>query len=219
MLRTWARKRESKLSHSREGFAFIIDGVLEVERLGKRYGSRWVFRNLAFRLERGDRLVVVGRNGAGKSTLLKVLAGLLPPSEGTVTLPKGDARQTVALSALDQALYPQLSLAEHLQLAADLRGCDARVEELIELVDLPHARNLPASQLSTGMRARVRMALAVQARPAVLLLDEPGASLDEAGRALIDRIVIEQTAHGCLIVATNEPQERRLATLELELAA
>jgi ABC-type multidrug transport system ATPase subunit len=178
-----------------------------------------VFRNLAFRLERGDRLVVVGRNGAGKSTLLKVLAGLLPPSEGTIALPEGDSRLTIALSALDQALYPQLSFVEHLELAADLRGCEARTDELIELVDLNHARSLPTSQLSTGMRARVRMALAVQARPQVLLLDEPGASLDEAGRALIDQIVVQQTAHGCLIVATNEPQERRLATLELELAA
>lgn len=193
--------------------------MLEVERLGKRYGSRWVFRGLAFRLERGDRLVVVGRNGAGKSTLLKVLAGLLPPSEGSVILPEGDARQTIALSALDQALYPQLTFAEHLQLAADLRGCEARTDELIDMVDLRAARNLPASQLSTGMRARVRMALAIQARPAVLLLDEPGASLDEAGRALVDLIAQAQAEHGCLIVATNEPQERRLATLELELAA
>lgn len=198
---------------------FIIGMVLEVERLGKRYGSRWVFRNLAFRLEKGDRLVVVGRNGAGKSTLLKVLAGLVPPSEGMIALPEGDARLTVALSALDQALYPQLSFAEHLRLSADLRGCEPRIEELIELVDLRTARNLPAAQLSTGMRARVRMALAIQARPAVLLLDEPGASLDEAGRALVDQIAQAQAENGCLIVATNEPQERRLATLELELAA
>ncbi|MGV3614502.1 MAG: ABC transporter ATP-binding protein [Fimbriimonas sp.] len=193
--------------------------MLEVDRLGKRYGSRWVFRGLSFRLEVGDRLVVLGRNGSGKSTLLKVLAGLIPLTEGAVTLPEGDARRTVALSALDQALYPQLSFAEHLRLAADLRGCDSRTDELIDFVGLREARDLPTAQMSTGMRARVRMALAVQARPGVLLLDEPGASLDEAGRALVERIVEAQTRYGCLVVATNEPQERRLATLELELAA
>ena len=193
--------------------------MLEVDRLGKRYGGRWVFRALSFRLDVGDRLVVVGRNGSGKSTLLKILAGLIPTSEGTVALPEGDPRQTVALSALDQALYPQLSFAEHLRLAADLRGCDAREQELIDFVGLAPARNLPSAQLSTGMRARVRMALAVQANPKVLLLDEPGASLDEDGRALVAQIADAQAKRGCLVVATNEPQERRLATLELELEA
>jgi ABC-type multidrug transport system ATPase subunit len=187
--------------------------------LGKRYGGRWIFRGLSFRLDVGDRLVVLGRNGSGKSTLLRTLAGLVTPSEGRVHLPKGDSRRTLALSALDQALYPQLSFVEHLRFAADLRDCDPREDELIDLVELRHARDVPASQLSTGMRARVRMALAVQARPSVLLLDEPGASLDEAGRALVDRLAEEQAARGVLIVATNEPQERRLATLELELAA
>ncbi len=196
-----------------------METVLRVEGLGKRYGGRWVFRGLAFSLEPGDRLVVLGRNGSGKSTLLRVLAGLIPANEGKIKLPPGDPRTTVAISALDQALYPQLSFAEHLRLAADLRGCEAREDELIEMVGLGEARDLPSGQLSTGMRARVRMALAIQPRPALLLLDEPGASLDEAGRTLVSEIAEEQAKQGILIVATNESQERRLATLELELAA
>lgn len=191
--------------------------MLGVNQLGKRYGNRWLFRGITFSLGIGDRLVVLGRNGAGKSTLLKLLAGLVPAQEGTITLPNGDPRSTIGYSALDQALYPHLSFAEHLDLTANLRGCEARISELIERVGLVSSKDLPCSQLSTGMRARVRLALAIQSRPLVLLLDEPGASLDEAGRALIESVVGEQTERGCLILATNDPQERRLANCELDL--
>jgi ABC-type multidrug transport system ATPase subunit len=191
--------------------------VLRVEGLGKRYGSRWVFRGLSFQLETGDRLLVTGRNGAGKSTLLKTIAGLLAPSAGTVELPDGDSRIAVGLSALEQALYPQLTLLEHLKFAADLRGCPAREEELLDLIGLGYARNFPASQLSTGMKGRLKLALAIQAKPKLLLLDEPGAGLDEAGRALVETIAIDQATRGSLVLATNDPAEGRLANIELAL--
>src|SRR4051812_2389442 len=93
--------------------------VLAVSGLGKRYGDRWLFRNLTFNLKQGDALVVLGRNGAGKSTLLRAIAGLLVPSEGSVTADVPDTRTGVALSALEMSLYPALTLREHLRLAAD----------------------------------------------------------------------------------------------------
>jgi len=192
--------------------------VLKVEGLGKRFGSRWIFRGISFQLDAGDRLVILGRNGAGKSTLLKAIAGLTRPSEGKVTLPSGDVRLIVGLSALEQSLYPNLSVAEHLQLTADLRGCEPRTEELLDRIGLGYAKSFMASELSTGMKARLKMALAIQSRPAALLLDEPGAGLDEHGRSLVESIAHEQTERGCLIIATNDPTERRLANLELELA-
>jgi ABC-type multidrug transport system ATPase subunit len=190
--------------------------VLRVEGLGKRYESRWIFRGLAFSLGAGDRLVVLGRNGAGKSTLLRTLAGLVQPSEGRVELPP-EPRRSLGFSGLEQALYPQLTVDEHLNLAAELRDCDARADELLDQVELAYARELPASKLSTGMKARLKLALAIQPRPQVLLLDEPGASLDEQGRGIVEAVCAEQASRGCLIVATNDPTERRLANLELRL--
>ncbi|CAN5675825.1 heme ABC exporter ATP-binding protein CcmA [soil metagenome] len=187
--------------------------MLTVEGLGKRYGPRWIFRHIAFELKQGERLVVVGRNGAGKSTLLRCLAGLIPRTEGKVTLP-GDPRVTLGVSALDQALYADLNASEHLYLAGDLRGVPARSDELLAKVDLA---DMPVREMSTGMRARLRMALAIQAEPFALLLDEPGASLDEPGRKLVADIADEQAARGCLILATNDPRERRFADFELEL--
>lgn len=191
--------------------------LMRVEGLGKRYGRRWLFRDVTFDLERGQRLAIVGHNGSGKSTMLRLLAGLLSPTEGRVHPPEGDARTSLGYAALEMALYSALTVDEHLRLSAELRGCDARADELLETVGLSYARSLPAGQLSTGMKARLKLAMAVQPRPTVLLLDEPGAALDEQGRALVRRIADEQTQRGALVVATNDPQERSLATHELVL--
>ena len=192
--------------------------MLRVDRLGKKYGGRWIFRGLSIELGQGDRLVILGRNGSGKSTLLRTIAGLTAKTEGTVSLPDGDPRWTLGLCALEQSVYGQLTISEHLQLTADLRGCPPRTDELLEKVNLGYARSMPASQLSTGMKARLKLAMAIQSNPLALLLDEPGAGLDEEGRNLVDLITSEQADRGCLIVATNDPLERRLANLELQLA-
>lgn len=187
------------------------------ENLGKRYGDRWLFRRLDFRVSPGECLVLLGRNGSGKSTLLKMLAGVAPPTEGQVVRPE-DVRLQLGYSALDQAVYPTLTVGEHLELAADLRGCAARTSELLDEVGLAYASDFPARTLSTGMRARLKLALAVQAEPAVLLLDEPGAGLDAAGLATLAAVISNRVSRTAVIIATNDPAERRFATHELELA-
>jgi ABC-type multidrug transport system ATPase subunit len=191
--------------------------VLTVEGLGKRFGPRWLFRNVGFKLDVGDRLVILGRNGSGKSTLLRTISGLSAPTEGKVHIP-GDPRRTLSLASVEMSLYPSLTVAEHLEFAADLRGCPARVDELLETVGLADSRNLYSQRLSTGMKARLKLALAIQPEPSVLLLDEPGVSLDEAGRRLVEHVLEEQSSRGCAVIATNESSERRFATHELRLA-
>ena len=191
--------------------------MLEVSGLGKRYGDRWLFRNLTFTLTAGDALIVLGRNGAGKSTLLKAIAGLLIPSEGQVKANVPDTRTGLAMSALEMSLYPALTLREHLRLAGDLRGCDSREAELLSRIGLTHAAGLAASKISTGMKARLKLALAIHPNPAILILDEPGAGMDDAGKDLVQSICAEQKERGVLILATNDQREKLLGTLELEL--
>jgi len=192
--------------------------VLRVDCLGKRYADRWIFRQLNFSLNGGDALVVVGPNGSGKSTLLRIIAGLIDPTEGAIEQPQGDPRTTTGFSALDMQVYSHLTVSEHLEITARLRGI-AYDDNLLTRVGLQERKNQAAIELSSGMRARLKLALAIQSQPTLLLLDEPGAGLDETGRALLDQICEQQRQRGCLVVATNDPSERRLGTLELDLAS
>lgn len=190
--------------------------MIQCQRLGKRYGRHWLFRNLDLSVAPGDCLVILGANGSGKSTLLKVLAGVVPATEGKCDR-GADLRLTLGYAALDQPVYPVLTVAEHLELAAELRVCDARVKELLTEVELDYAKNVAGRHLSTGMRARLKFALAVQANPSAILLDEPSAGLDQRGRRVIEGMIDSRRERTAFIIATNDPDERRFATHELEL--
>jgi len=189
-----------------------------VENLGKRFANNWVFRGLTFDLNPGDALIVLGANGSGKSTLLKIVAGLLSPTEGSIQTTKDDPRTSVGLSALDMQTYAHLTVEEHIMLAAQLRGITGDAS-LLSKVGLSERKHQFAMELSSGMRARLKLGLAIQAKPKLLLLDEPGAGLDESGRNMLEQICHEQRERGCLLLATNDPNERRLRTLELNLAS
>ncbi len=193
--------------------AILQAPMLQVENLGKRFGDRILFWNLGFELKQGDRLAVLGPNGSGKSTLLKVLAGLLRPSSGSV---KVDG--PIGYSALDLALYATLTCEEHLNLIADLWGIEASYEAALKQVGLLDAAQQQAQRLSSGMRARLKLAMATLGKPPILLLDEPSASMDSEGRDVLQNICEEQTQRGILVIATNDAAERRLANLELQIA-
>lgn len=186
--------------------------ILAVENLGKRYGDRWLFQGVTFDLQTGQCLIVQGRNGSGKSTLLRLIAGLDRPTKGTIRWSHEDLRNELSLCALDQATFSALTVKEHLDLAGKMRSIDPISEELIEKVGLKDHTNHQSQQLSSGLRSRLKIALAIQSRPSLLIWDEPGVALDDAGRALIEEIVIEQKQRGALILATNDPSERRFGT-------
>lgn len=190
--------------------------MIECQDLGKRYGKRWLFRGLNFRVETGECLIVLGKNGAGKSTLLKILAGLIPPTEGKSLRPN-DPRTMIGYAALDQAVYPTLTVREHLILSGKMRGCAAREDELLEEVGLAYAASSYGKVLSSGMRARLRMALAIQAEPQLIMFDEPGAGLDESGRQVLATLIRNRQSRTAFILATNDPFERQFATHEIEL--
>jgi ABC-type multidrug transport system ATPase subunit len=189
--------------------------VISCEGLGKRYGRQWVLRRVSLELESGSCLLVTGSNGSGKSTLLKLLAGLEPASEGSVAT-TFDRRAEMGYAAADLRLYPDLSGREHVVFSSEMRGLP-RNEGLLERVGLADKADEPTGNYSTGMRVRLKLALALQGKPLALLLDEPGAGLDESGRALLDEIVAEQRGRGVVIIATNDEGERRFGDYELRL--
>lgn len=189
--------------------------LVAVEGLGRRHGSQWVLRGIEFDVQPGEVLAITGANGTGKSTLLKLVAGLLEPHEGAVILAQPDS---VGLAALDMNLYPALTAAEHIEWAGRLSGASPNAGEVLDHVGLARAAGKTPPQLSTGMRARLKLAMAMLGQPKVLLLDEPSAALDEDGRRLVDAAIARQRGIGCAILATNDRADLEWATHELVLA-
>lgn len=186
--------------------------MLDVGSLGKKYGSRWIFRGVEMSVQAGHVLAITGRNGRGKSTLLKTLAGLIEPAEGWI-----ERTDMMGYSALDLHLYPQMTPIEHLQFACSMRSVKFD-EEILDYVGMKEERSRQCGVLSTGQRARAKLALAIHHEPELLFLDEPTAALDDAGRAIVGKILADQKLRGGAVMATNDPLDLEHATHELRLA-
>jgi ABC-type multidrug transport system ATPase subunit len=188
--------------------------IVSAYRLGKRFGDRWLFRNLAFDLERGASMAVTGSNGRGKTSLLRIVAGLLRQTEGMIHAPG-----SIGIAGINTALYPELTPAEHIAFFQRLLGVQKTdPERLLEEVGLGGVR-CPARQMSTGMQMRLRLAIATVGEPELLILDEPTSGLDPEGRALVARICEAQKARGALILATNDREDLNYVEQELDLDA
>lgn len=192
--------------------------ALTVESLTKRFGSRRVVRSLSFRADGGEVVVVAGPNGSGKSTLLRMIAGLVRPGSGSIQLEidgtdhsaPASRRRAVGFASPDIAFYPELSGAENLAFFAAVRGRATEIDTapLLRRVGLLERASDPVAVYSSGMRQRLRLALATLVEPKVLLLDEPGLALDGDGGRMLQSMVEDFRAAGALVVlATNDSRE------------
>ncbi|MBD0712465.1 MULTISPECIES: ABC transporter ATP-binding protein [unclassified Streptomyces] len=180
------------------------DTALAADRLGKKYGRRgdWALRECDLSLPQGRICALVGPNGAGKSTFLALAAGLLRPTEGTLTTP---GRALLAYVAQDKPLHPRLSVDDTLRMGRELnpgRWDDALARQVLEGGGFS-SRTL-VHRLSGGQRTRVALALALGKRPELLLLDEPMADLDPlARRRLMGLLMAEAAENGTTVVMSS----------------
>lgn len=183
--------------------------MLRGEKLGKRFGPRVVLREATFQIESGSVLGVVGRNGAGKSTLLRLVSGLMVPSRGRVLWNEASPRGKCALFAPDAPLYRELTCLENLRFFAG-HSDDAAHRVHLQQFALGERWNDYAGDLSSGLRARLALAVAAyfasRDHP-ILLLDEPTANLDDAGRSLVEDVVATHRARGVTLIATNDARD------------
>ena len=200
-----------------------MGGAIQATRLGRRYGERDVLGDVSFTLEAGETMVVFGPNGAGKSTLLRILATLLRPHAGAVTIFGEDLarrgwalRGRIGLLGHEPMLYRDLSARENLRFHARLHGVrEQRVDELLARLELTARAGDPIHTYSRGMVQRVAAARAVLHEPELLLLDEPGANLDPHVVALLDPLIGRQA--GLTRVVTSHDPAGGLAGADVAL--
>ena len=179
---------------------------MRADSISKRYGTRDALRSVTFEVADGEKVAIIGPNGAGKTTLLQILAGALVPTSGTVSLTPEEAGWVPQ----QPALYSKLSVAENLRLFARLERAkpgqwhhgrrrlrswgrrdvgpgntidvDRSVDRMLDQAALGERARDEVGKLSGGNRQRVNIAIGLLGEPAVLLLDEPSASLDPRQR-------------------------------------
>jgi len=191
--------------------------AISVAGLRRDYGDRLALEGVDLELAAGASLVVLGPNGAGKTTLLRILATLLRPSAGEVSvlgcsLPDEawKLRGRIGYLGHEPLLYRDLSGRENLRFGARLYGiergpAEARIEELLRAVGMERRADERVAELSAGMRQRISICRCVLHEPELLLLDEPDSNLDSEGRELA-RELIGPSAGRTRVVVTHDPE-------------
>ena len=207
------------------GFADLtIGGMygLHADNLTKRFGARKVFSSIEFDLKTGDVIAVVGDNGSGKTTLIKTLLGEYRPTKGDVVfscdgtaLDEEGIRENTSLVAPYLSLYDGLTGEENLVFFASVAGLSITGKELNSLlsrVGLEGRGPDLAGAYSSGMKQRLKYAVALLSQPKFLFLDEPTSNLDEAGKKIVYDIIEEYRARAIVVIATNEAEDQKIAS-------
>jgi phospholipid/cholesterol/gamma-HCH transport system ATP-binding protein len=182
--------------------------VAEIKHITKSFGTRVVLKDIDFKIEKGENLVVFGKSGSGKSVLIKCMAGLLSPDDGEVLM-LGERieglknqelnvlRKRIGFLFQSAALYDSMTVRENLEFPLrDLKKkkrdeIDALVLEALENVGLEEAINKMPSELSGGMRKRIGLARTLILKPEIILYDEPTTGLDPITSKEISELILE----------------------------
>lgn len=203
--------------------------AIDLVGLRRDFGERSALDDVDLRVDSGASVAILGPNGSGKSTLLRILAGLLRPTAGRVSvlgfeLPKQTHRLRGRVGYLghDPLLYRDLSPRENLQLTASLHGIEPergapRIAGLIDAVGMSARADDRVAELSAGMKQRIDICRAVLHEPPLLLLDEPDAHLDVAARREIAPLISAADGRTRLVVSHDRDAATEGADFVLEL--
>lgn len=177
--------------------------MISADRISLAFGRRLALAPLSFELERGERLAVLGPNGAGKTSLLRILATAVRPTTGSLSVDgladRAAIRARVGYLGHQPAVYDALTVRENLEFFGRLYA-RSDVGGVIEAVGLGGFERRPAGELSRGQLQRLALARSLVHDPAVWILDEPDASLDAEGRALLPELAAGRT----VVLATHD---------------
>jgi ABC-2 type transport system ATP-binding protein len=189
--------------------------AIDARGLTKTFGTVTAVRGLTLQVPRGIIFAFLGPNGSGKSTTVKLLTGLVAPTAGearvsgrVVSVDDLELRRNIGILPEDDALFPDLTIWEHLELCGPLYGfsrqeTDARAIQLLRHFDLVHARSTLVEQASFGMRKKCALAMALLHNPRVLFLDEPFEGIDPGSSRNIKDLLLALAAGGVTVFLTS----------------
>lgn len=189
---------------------------IRLESIGKKFGTEWIFKNINLDIKPGDKMVILGGNGSGKSTLLQVISGYVLPNQGNiryeinnVPLDSNRYKDQVSLAS------PYLELVDEFSLPELARHCEGykpylqgvSAKDIPDISELTHAKDKAIKLYSSGMRQRVKLALAILADAPLLLLDEPASNLDKNAISWYQIMIDKYASHKTVIVCSNSVKE------------
>ena len=190
--------------------------TIQVQNASKRFHHEWIFKNLNLDLSAGDTIAITGGNGSGKSTLLKCLSGAIPLTSGAIQYQSGATQiveeqwfRSLALATPYLELPEEFTLSEvltfHFQFKNPLQ--QRSNAEILEILGLEKHKSKTLSQFSSGMKQRVKLALAIFSEVPFLLLDEPTTNLDKQGVTWYLDLIQQFSPNRIVMICSNDPRE------------
>ena len=190
--------------------------TIQVQNASKRFHHEWIFKNLNLELSKGDSIAITGGNGSGKSTLLKCLSGAIPLTSGAIQYQSGATQiveeqwfRSLALATPYLELPEEFTLSEvltfHFQFKNPLQ--QRSNAEILEILGLEKHKSKAISQFSSGMKQRVKLALAIFSEVPFLLLDEPTTNLDKQGVTWYLDLIQQFSQDRIVMICSNDPRE------------
>jgi ABC-type multidrug transport system ATPase subunit len=200
---------------------------VRIEALSKRFEHRWVFRDISLHVPAGSCLAVTGPNGSGKSTFLKIIGGLLHASSGHIShiqdgrlIPPDDVSRTIAFAAPYAEMIEEMTLQEAYRFHAQFRSMhpDCRTFDAFrEMLEFDFHKSQQLRFMSSGMKQRLRLALALCTDAALFLLDEPTSNLDDQGNAWFHALMQACRPGRTIVIASNVHEDLTACTQRLAL--
>ena len=177
--------------------------MITIDRLTLSYGNQQVLKDCSLQVEAGSRVALMGPSGCGKTSLINVIAGLLTPDSGKVSV-----NGKVSYVFQEPALFPWLTAVDNINVVlSDGPETLPRAEQLLEAVGLSDCRDKYPHQLSGGQKQRIAICRALAYGGDILLLDEPLKGLDADTRDQVSALFLQEWTGKTLLLVTHDPSE------------
>ena len=188
---------------------------ITLKNIGRRFNKEWIFREINYQFEQGQKYAILGPNGSGKSTLLSILLGSLTPSEGELKylnpqeINVESIYQHISFAAPYIDLIEEFTLQETIAFHFQFKGYAVGLGELeiLDLLGLEKSQDKALKHFSSGMKQRTKLVLACCSNSPILLLDEPTSNLDTQGVDWYLSLIEKFGEHKTIIIGSNQAHE------------